>query len=80
LGDAIGSPSFSAVFAEHLYDGKQIAEYSDYTLVKNLLGTIGTIGGGTLVTLYGFEVLFINMSIIAVACAVYIFIQPRRLL
>ena len=80
LGDAIGSPSFSAVFAAHLDKGKQIAEYSDYTLTKNLFGIIGTVGGGVIVTTFGFTYLFALMSFIALFCAFYIFIQPRKLL
>lgn len=80
FGDAIGTPSFMAVFAKHLDDGRQIAEYADYTFVRNLFGALGTLGGGLLVTHFGFAVLFLNMAIVASACAVYIYIQPRQLL
>jgi predicted MFS family arabinose efflux permease len=76
-GDGVGSPAFGAIFAKHLDSGKQVAEYSDYNLTKFSFGIVGTLGGGIIVSSYGFDALFYVMSAIAFFCAAYILLQPR---
>lgn len=65
IGEAFGTPSFNAVFAEHLDDGQHIAEYSDWTLIANITIAASTIAGGIVVEKYGFQPLFVFMTILA---------------
>ncbi len=80
LGEALGSPSFDAVFAEHLDKGMQIKEYSTWKLVVNGTTALATIIGGFIVAVYGFNVLFIIMSSMAFIAFLGILIQPRDIL
>lgn len=80
FGEAIGSPAFDAIFAEHLDKGRHIKDYSDWRVVSNLALVIGTILGGYVVQNFGFNYLFILMSTIAFVCFGGILMKPRKLL
>lgn len=80
LGEAFGTPAFDAIFAEHLDDGRHIEEYSDWKLVLNAATGIGTIIGGVIATKFGFQWLFISMSVLAIVPFIGVLIQPRKLL
>ena len=80
LGEALGTPAFDAIFAEHLDRGKHIKEYSNWKLVLNGATGVGTIIGGLIATTLGFQWLFISMSILALVSFGGVLIQPRKLL
>jgi len=80
LGEALGTPAYSAIFAEHLDKGKQIQEYTDWSLVSNIVGAIAVVGGGVLVSTVGFPVLFYLMGTLAMVSFIGILIKPRDLL
>lgn len=80
LGEALGSPAFNAIFAEHLDGGKYIQEYSTWQLTVTGTTAIGTIIGGLVVTTLGFSWLFAIMSGLAALSFLGVFIQPRKLL
>lgn len=80
LGEAVGTPSFHAIFAKHLDTGKRISEYASWDIVATVSMAIGTLLGGYVVSIYGFETLFIIMSILALISFVGILIKPRELL
>jgi MFS family permease len=65
LGDAAGSPSFNAIFAEHLDLGKHIQEYSQWIIIGNFLTAAGTLTGGLVASMFGFRWLFIFMGTLA---------------
>ena len=66
LGEALGTPSFEALFAEHLDKNRHIKEYSEWKLIVNGASGLAVIGGGFLVQKMGFNILFISMSVLAV--------------
>lgn len=70
VGEALGTPSFNAIFAEHLDDGKHIAEYSDWALIVNAVIAVATVMGALLVRQYGFGLLFGLMSILSLVAFV----------
>lgn len=80
LGEALGTPVFDALFAEHLDGGQHIKEYSNWKLVLSGATGIGTTIGGLIATVFGFQWLFISMSVLAVVSFVGVLIQPRKLL
>ncbi len=80
LGEALGSPSFDSLVAEHLDKGRHVEEYADMKIIFNLSSGIATILGGALVAKFGFPPLFITMSVLAMISFFGIFFKPRKLL
>lgn len=80
LGEALGTPSWNAIFARHLDGHKEIMDYSSWNIINNLIVAGSTILGGVLVTLFGFNVLFVAMSMLALVSFVGVLITPRRVL
>lgn len=80
LGDALGTPTFSVLFAKHTDKDEEVMEYSDWTLVANLVMALGVVIGGFIVNSFGFGSLFLIMSILCLISALGIFIVPRKVL
>lgn len=80
LGEALGTPSWSSIFAKHL-DGKRgIMDYSSWNIVNNLVVAAANVTGGLLVTKFGFNVLFIFMGALAFMSFIGVMITPRKIL
>lgn len=79
-GEALGSPYFNAIFAKHLDDGKQIAEYSSWEIISTCGAIFGTLLGGYIVSVFGFQSLFVIMGCMALISFVGILLKPRDLL
>ena len=80
LAEALGTPTFSALFAKHLDGDSEVLEYSDWALVASLIMAIGSLIGGYFVNLFGFSALFIVVAAICFVSFLGIYLQPRRLL
>jgi MFS family permease len=80
LGEALGTPAYDSLLAEHLDRGKHISECARWKLISNLVGSIATIIGGFTVTIFGFNPLFRLMSILALISFIGILKSPKRLL
>lgn len=80
LGEAIGTPTFDAIFAEHLEDHHHVEEYSDWSLIRNISTALGTIGGGLVVSSFGFKPLFIFMAFFALISVFGIAFRPKKIL
>lgn len=80
IGEAMGTPAFDAIFAEHLDAGKHINEYSDWKVVTNIVLAFGTLFGGLVVERFGFSPLFLMMSVLASISFIGILLKPRKLL
>lgn len=80
LGEALGSPAFDSIFAEHLDRNKHVREFSDWKLIYNLTMAAGTILGGLLAVKFGFNALFLTMSFLAISSFTIVWRQPRRML
>lgn len=80
LGEALGTPSWNAIFAKHL-DGKhEIMDYSLWDIVNNFMIAVATIAGGIIVTLFGFKFLFVAMSLLALVSFIGVLATPRKVL
>jgi len=80
IGEATGTPAYDALFAEHLDGGKHIYEYSEWKIVSNIVLALGTLLGGFIVEKYGFNPLFVFMSILATLSFIGVYLKPRKLL
>lgn len=80
LGEALGSPAFDAIFAEHLDKGQFIKEYANWKLVMNIALAAGTLTGGVIVAKFGFVPLFLTMSALSIVSFIGVLLKPRKLL
>ncbi len=80
IGEALGTPAFEAIFAEHLDRGKHIFEYSEWKVLSNIILAVGTLLGGVIVERFGFSPLFFFMSLLAMISCVGVWLKPRKLL
>lgn len=80
LGEALGTPAWSVIFAKHLDGHKEIMDYSNWNILNNLLVALSTVLGGILVTYFGFSVLFLAMSMLALVAFIGVLMTPRRIL
>jgi MFS family permease len=76
IGEALGSPAFDTLFAEHLDRNKHIMDYSDWKVVSNGVLVLGTIAGGIVVSKFGFSYLLFGMSGLALVSFVGVFLNP----
>lgn len=80
LAEALGTPTFSALFAKHIDKNEEVMEYSDWSIVANLVTALGILIGGFVASVFGFTVLFITMGILCIIAGLGILIQPRKIL
>lgn len=80
IGEALGSPVYSSLVAEHLDRGMHIREYSQMSIIFTFASAMGALLGGFIVVLFGFTTLFICMAILASVSFFGILVQPKRLL
>lgn len=80
LGEAIYSPAFDAVYSKHL-DGQRFGvQWGAWESMNYFMTAIGAVVGGGLVTLFGFQTLFIIMATLCFGSALYIFSLKRKIL
>lgn len=80
LGEALGTPAFDVIFAEHLDRGHHIADFSRWKIINNLVSAAGTLLGGFIASNYGFSPLFAIMSAGAFISFIFVLTKPRSLL
>lgn len=80
LGEAMGTPSFDAIFARHLDRGQEVKEYSYWKLVYNISLGLATVAGGIIVNYFGFQILFFSMAGLSMISFFGILFKPRTLL
>lgn len=78
IGEAVGSTGFDTIFAEHLDKSSHIKDYAVWKTIANVLAAIATMIGGLVVTYYGFAPMFSFMAIVAISCALFTYLLPRR--
>src|SRR3989338_1436864 len=80
VGEAVGNPSFDTIFAEHLDKGRYVEEYADWKLIENLTVAVAAVIGGLVVSKFGFQILFLTMSALAVVSFLGVLLKSRSLL
>ncbi|MBX4205406.1 MAG: MFS transporter [Candidatus Doudnabacteria bacterium] len=79
LGEALGSPAYNAIVAEHLDKSRHMEDYSDQIIFFNITAAIGTALGGFLVYQYGFKFLFYSMAILAIVSAIGVYSKSKKI-
>ena len=80
VGMAISAPSYDAVYTKHVvghHSGKQWAAWESMAYITT---SAGAIVGGIIVTHFGFNSVFVIMSVLSLLSALYIYVLPRRVL
>jgi MFS family permease len=80
LGEALYNPPFDAIYSEHLDEGHFSTEWGAWEATNYFTTALGAILGGVIVTKFGFNPLFIIMSILCLTSAFYIYFLPRKVL
>lgn len=78
LGEAVGTPAFSSLFARHLDKGKGMYDYSNWSVVSNIVLALATLIGGFVVSYFGFDLLFGLMFLICVFISFIVLKLPRK--
>ena len=69
LAEGFQSPAFRTLTAQNIIPGKEMAQFANWEVVLALTGIVGTSLGGFIATKFGFDGLFIVMSILAFIAA-----------
>lgn len=80
LGEALYNPPFDAIYSEHLDEGHFSTEWGAWEATKYFTTALGAILGGVIVTKFGFDPLFVIMSLLCFMSAFYIYFLPRKVL
>jgi predicted MFS family arabinose efflux permease len=80
IGEAFYWPAFHAVFASHTDEHQSVSQWGVYDGLTYLIPAGGAALGGYLVTLFGFDFIFISMALLSFANGIFIFFLPRKLL
>ena len=80
LADSLGTPTFGALFAKHVDKREEVLEFSDWSIVSNLVMALGTIVGGFIASTLGFNSLFVIISTLCFVSAGWVLFTPREVL
>lgn len=80
LGEAIYSPAFDAVYSKHLDGHKSGTQWGAWESMNYFTTAVGAVVGGGLVTLFGFQTLFVIMAMLCFSSAIYIYHLKRSVL
>lgn len=80
LGEAIYFPAYDAVYSENLSVNKLGRGWAAWEAISYFMAAIGAVAGGFLVSIFGFDAMFIIVSILCLISSIYIFLLPKRVL
>lgn len=80
FGEAIYSPAFDAQYSKHLDGHKSGKQWGAWESMNYFTTAIGAVVGGFVVTVFGFNTMFLIMAVISLLSAIYIYYLPRRVL
>ncbi|MCA9385382.1 MFS transporter [Candidatus Dojkabacteria bacterium] len=80
IGEAIYSPAFDAVYSKHLDTKSAGTQWGAWESMNYFTSAIGAIVGGSIVTIFGFNTLFICMFALCITSGLYIYHLKRSVL
>ena len=80
FGEAIYAPVFDAVYSKHIDRRESGKQWGAWESTNYFMAAIGAIVGGGIVTLFGFQTLFIIMAMLCFGSAFYIYHLKRSVL
>jgi len=80
FADAIYAPAFDSIYSKHCTRRKSGLQWGAWEAINYFTVAIAAAVGGIVVTLFGFNILFIAMAVLSFSSAIYIYVLPRKLL
>ena len=80
FGQALCSPSFDALYSKHVEPGRSGSQWGAWESMSYFAVAFGALAGSTVVSIFGFQALFVAMSGFAYMSAIYIYLLPRKVL
>ncbi len=80
FGEAVYAPAFDAIYSKHLDRDKMGEGWGLWEALNYFTAAFGAVGGGILVTFFGFNIIFIIMGTLCLGSALYILFLPRIVL
>jgi len=80
IAAAIGVPAFDAVYSAHTTTNESIGQWGGWEGVAGIAAGVAALLGGFVIQAFGFQPMFLAMSVIAFLLAVYIWQLPREIL
>lgn len=80
FGNAIYAPAFDAVYSKHIDGRKAGTQWGAWESLNYFTAAVGAIIGGAIVTVFGFQAIFIIMAAMCLGSAFFIYRLPRRVL
>ena len=80
IADAIIYPAADALFSRHVEKKKDVAQWGWWEVMESWGTALGALAGGFMVTYFGFNGVFITMSVVSLINAVVVLLMPRRIL
>ena len=80
FGEAIYFPAFDTIYSKYINHNKSGIQWGAWESMYYFVTAIGAIIGGSLVTLFGFKIMFLIMSFLCFTSALYLYFLKRDVL
>jgi cyanate permease len=80
IADAIIYPATDALFSRHVQKGQDVAQWGWWEVMESWGTALGALAGAFIATLFGFNGVFLSMTLISLLNALVIMVLPRKIL
>ncbi|MEK7077606.1 MAG: MFS transporter [Patescibacteria group bacterium] len=80
LGQAATAPVYDALYAKHVDGHRSGWQWGGWEAMAYFTTAAGSAAGGFVVSWFGFNALFVTMSVLCLLSALYMYLLPRRVL
>lgn len=80
VASALGTPAFDSVYASHTSQEDSIVQWGGWEGISAIMSGVAALIGGVVIQLFGYQFVFIAMTLISFALGIYIWRLPRDVL
>ena len=80
IGFAISSPPYDALYSKHVDGHKSGTQWAGWESMAFITTAVGAVAGGLIATEFGFQSVFVIMSVLSLGSALYVYLLPRKAL